>query len=119
MKIFSNKIKNHYLSEWYSNHQLLRIFVSIGVFGNIHETLSNLKSAIRSLVENPRRKGNIVVGVYYNIYNFLRYSIYAVSNFIAEVTESVFNGINAITNSNEADQINKLANVNQTGLKTI
>ena len=72
-------------------------------------------TAFKSLIENPNRKGNIFVGVYYNIYNFIRYSLYAVSNFIAEVSESVFNGINAITNSNENNQANKLANAKTAG----
>mmetsp|Transcript_1060 Transcript_1060/g.1041 ORF Transcript_1060/g.1041 Transcript_1060/m.1041 type:complete len:477 (-) Transcript_1060:372-1802(-) len=97
LEIFSNQLKNHYLSECYTNRQLFRILTSVGLLGNLHETMNNFKTAIFSLVANPMRNGNLISGVYQNVQNFVRYTLYAISNVFTEISESIFNGINAIT----------------------
>jgi hypothetical protein len=75
---------------------MLRILSSLGLLGNLHETISNFYTAIKALFSNPYRHGFVLVGVFDNLYNFTRHTLYAISNAFTEIADSVFNGLNAI-----------------------
>jgi hypothetical protein len=100
--IFIADVKDHYLSECYSHKQLLRILSSVGLLGNLHDTINNFKTALLSLFANPNRNGNFVFGITQNVYNFARYILYAISNTLTEVADSLFRGMNAIINHSQA-----------------
>ena len=99
--MFIAQLQNHYLYECYSHKQLIRILSSVGLLGNLHDTINNFKIAFMSLVANPSRNGNFVLGVTQNVYNFARYILYAVSNTLTEVADSLFRGMNAIIKHNQ------------------
>lgn len=88
MSIFMNNIKKHYISECLSQKQLTNILLSIGIFGTLRETISNLTTALAILTRMPNRNGNVVVGIGSNIYNALRYLLYSVSNVLKELLDS-------------------------------
>jgi hypothetical protein len=56
LPIFFNDISNHYLSECYSEKQLFQLISSVGLLGNLQDTVTNFQTAFKSLVRNPARK---------------------------------------------------------------
>ena len=89
MPVFISNIKSHYISELYSQKQLINILMSIGIFGTLRETLSSLSTAFGILTRNPRRNENFIIGLGENIQNSTRYIIYSVSNVLKGVLDSV------------------------------
>ena len=89
MPVFISNIKNHYISECYSQKQLINILMSIGIFGTLRETLSSLSTALELLTRDPRRNDNLIIGVGQNIQTSARYLLYSVSNVVKGLLDSV------------------------------
>jgi len=105
IELFMSNVKNHYLNECFSHKQLLRFLSSLGLLGNLQETINNFKIAIVALIENPSRDGNyFIIGVGSNFYNFCRYTLYAVSNTFTEIVDSLFNGLNSLINHSSSSK---------------
>lgn len=94
MPIFYAQLKKHYIQQCYNHQQILKLISSMGLFGNISESLNNLSNAIEQLVYHPLYDDNIVKGVAVGSALFLRQSISAVTGPINAFLESISSGFN-------------------------
>lgn len=93
MPIFYAQLKKHYIQQCYNHQQILALISSMGLFGNISESLSNLSNAIEQLVYHPLHDENLVKGMAVGGALFLRQSISAVTGPIKAVLESISSGL--------------------------
>lgn len=94
MPIFYAQLKKHYIQQCYNHQQILELISSMGLFGNISESLNNLSNAIEQLVYHPLNDDDIVKGVAVGSVLFLRQSISAVTGPINSFLESISSGFN-------------------------
>jgi hypothetical protein len=78
MSVFMAQVKRHYLQQCYNHKQILQLISSMGLFGNISESLSNLSNAIESLVYHPFHEDNIFKGIAIGGAIFVKQSIAAI-----------------------------------------
>ena len=61
--VFRAQLKRHYLQQCYNHKQILKLISSMGLFGNISESISNLSNAIESLIYHPFNEDNVFKGI--------------------------------------------------------
>jgi len=92
MSIFTAQLKRHYLQQCYNHKQILQLVTSMGLFGNINESLSNLHNAIESLVYHPFHEANIFKGIAIGGAIFVKSSISAIYGPVHSIFESFKSG---------------------------
>jgi hypothetical protein len=93
MPIFFAQVKRHYLQQCYNHQQILKLISSMGLFGNISESLNNLSNALESLWYHPLTEDNFLTGIAIGGAIFVRQSLSAVTGPIKSVYESFKSGM--------------------------
>ena len=93
MTIFFAQLKRHYLYQCYNHQQILKLISSMGLFGNISESLSSLSNAIESLVYHPFHEDTFLKGVAIGGAIFVKQSISAITGPVQSILESFKSGM--------------------------
>jgi hypothetical protein len=87
-------MRRFYWHEIANRAQLLKIVTSMGIFGNISDTLGSLVSAFKSLVHRPfETEDNRVKAVLFGSLVSMKEAIMAVSGSVGSVLDSLRQGI--------------------------
>jgi len=97
MSIFTAQIRRFYWQECCNHTQLFKIVSSMGLFGNISDTLNNLTSAFKILVQRPfQQQDNKLKAVVVGSLVFVKDSVSAISGSVTSVFESLKKGVSFI-----------------------
>ena len=90
MSIFLAQIRRFYWHEIANHAQLLKIVSSMGIFGNLSDTLGNLASAFKSLISRPFDSDeNKVKAILVGSLVFMKNSLSAVSGSVGSILDTL------------------------------
>jgi hypothetical protein len=90
MSTFLAKLRRFYWHEVANHAQLLKIVSSMGIFGNLSDTLGNLATAFKSLIRIPfENDENKVRAVLVGSVVFVKDSVSAISGSVGSIIDSL------------------------------
>ena len=90
MSIFLAQIRRFYWHEVANHAQLLKIVSSMGIFGNLSDTLGNLANAFKSLISRPFDSDeNKVKAILVGGLVFMKNSVSAVSGSVGSILDTL------------------------------
>lgn len=93
---FQNQIIKHYRAQCLKSTQLIQIITSLGIIGTLNETLYNFKNAFSSIIFMGGHE-NLFQGIVTGSSNFVRYSLFAVSNALTDIIQGTMNALNSLS----------------------
>ena len=98
----ATQMRKHYLRQCYSHQHIFKIISSLSLFGNMSQTFKSLGRAVSNLVYEPFADDNIFVGVVRGSATFLRHLIFAVSNALSQMLDTLMHGFSSLRYSTSA-----------------
>jgi len=94
MTIFLAQLRRFYWHEVANHGQLLKIVSSMGIFGNLSDTIGNLATAFKSLIHRPFESDeNKVKAVLVGTIVFFKDSVSTISGSVGSILDSLRQGL--------------------------
>ncbi len=94
LSIFLAQLKRFYWHEVSNHAQILKIVSSMGIFGNLSDTLQNITTAFKSLIYRPfDTEENKIKAVVFGSLVFVKDSVSALSGSVVSVLDTLRQGI--------------------------
>eukprot|EP00352_Strombidinopsis_acuminata_P008283 CAMPEP_0176373410 /NCGR_PEP_ID=MMETSP0126-20121128/26016_1 /TAXON_ID=141414 ORGANISM="Strombidinopsis acuminatum, Strain SPMC142" /NCGR_SAMPLE_ID=MMETSP0126 /ASSEMBLY_ACC=CAM_ASM_000229 /LENGTH=113 /DNA_ID=CAMNT_0017733531 /DNA_START=45 /DNA_END=386 /DNA_ORIENTATION=- len=97
-------MKRHYLQQIYSHKQLLKLVSSMGLFGTISGTISDLTKALKTFVNRPLHEDNKVQAMISGSVYLIKDTIVALTNSVGDIFCQVRDGFVYLIAATEGQQ---------------